>query len=177
MCAEINGLHSLHVFRKLETARRLVSFFVSASGPSSDVQPSSTTDHDRSRLLAFDVADLCSMPSRVRGHYVKLLLDWVATALTKAKHDKKSSDDASTFLQQLQQRWQLLFVLLASTDSPAQSAPNTTLVAAAAAACKACNIGHIFSADGQNLALVLQQTLLVLNTKYRHSFRPSLDHR
>lgn len=173
----LKGYTRYMCFRKLETARTLVSFFVSASGPSNDVQPRSTAANDRSRSLAFDVADLCSMPSRVRGHYVKLLLDWVATALTKAKHDSSSNDDASTYLQQLQQRWQLLFVLLASTDSPPQSAPNTTLVAAAAVACKGCSIGHMSGADGQKLALVLQQTLLVLNTKYSRSFRPSLDHR
>lgn len=117
------------------------------------------------------------MPSRVRAHYVKLLLDWVATALTKAKNDSNANHDASTFLQQLQHRWQLLFVLLASTDSPAQSAPNITLIAAAAAACKGCSSEQASSAAGQKLALALHQTLLVLNTKYRRSFRPSLDHR
>ena len=117
------------------------------------------------------------MPSRVRAHYVKLLLDWVATALTKAKNDSNADSDPSTFIQHLQHKWQLLFVLLASTDSPAQSAPNITLIAAAAAACKGCNIEKGSTADCQKLALALQQTLLVLNTKYRRTFRPSLDHR
>lgn len=117
------------------------------------------------------------MPSRVRAHYVKLLLDWVATTLTKAKKDRNADSDASTFLQHLQHRWQLLFVLLASTDSPSQSAPNITLIAAAAAVCKGCSVEESSTTVGHKLALALQQTLLVLNTKYRRSFRPSLDHR
>ena len=117
------------------------------------------------------------MPSRVRAHYVKLLLDWVAATLTKAENGSNADSDVSTFHQHLQHRWQLLCVLLASTDSPSQSAPNITLIAAAAAACKACSVERRSTTDGQKLALALQQTLLVLNTKYRCSFRPSLDHR
>ena len=162
--------------RKLETARTLVSCFVSISH-SSITQQTRTVFKSRSQSVPLDAADLYSMPSRVRAHYVKLLLDWVATALTKAKNETSAHDDASTFLQHLQHRWQLLFVLLTSTASPAQSAPNITLIAAAAAACKGCSIGSSSGTDGRKLATALQQTLLVLNTKYRRSFRPSLEHR
>lgn len=117
------------------------------------------------------------MPSRVRAHYVKLLLDWVVPTLTRAKKDSSTHEDASSFLQQLHHKWQLLFVLLTSADSSAQSAPNITLIAAAAAACKGCSTGEGSDTYGQKLAVALQQTLLVLNTKYRCSFRPSLEHR
>lgn len=165
------------VYRKLETARTLVSCFVSAARPSAVAQPISTSFESRTQSLPLGASDLYSMPLRVRAHYVKVLLDWVAAALTKPKSDSNADSEPSTFLQYLQHRWQLLFVLLASTDSPAQTAPNITLIAAAAAACKGCSIEKSTTVDGQKLALALQQTLLVLNTKYRRSFRPSLDHR
>ena len=129
-----------------------------------------------SHLLPLKVADVYSMPSRVRAHYIKLLLDWVVPTLTRAKNDN-SANDASSFLQELHHKWQLLFVLLTSTDSSAQSAPNITLIAAAAAACKGCSSREAADPPGQKLAVALHQTLLVLNTKYRRSFRPSLEHR
>jgi len=116
------------------------------------------------------------MPSRVRAHYVKLLLDWTISALTKSS-SKLASNSRGNFLQQLYSKWQLLFVLLACVDSPAQAAPNITLVAAAAAACKGCTTEQAPSADGCKLALSVQQTLLALNTKFRRTFRPSLEHR
>ena len=117
------------------------------------------------------------MPFRVRAHYVKVLLDWIATALTKAKHDVNSTVDASSFLQQLSDRWQLLFLLLTSADIAPHSAPNITLVAAAAAACKSCSMEDSSTGSGHNVALALQKVLLVLNTKYKRSFRPGLEHR
>lgn len=162
--------------RKLKTARTLVSCFVSVS-QSSVVSRSMQSSWKQGSLLPLKAADLYSVPSRVRAHYVKLLLDWVVPALTRAKNDRSADDDASSFLQQLHHKWKLLFVLLTSTDSSAQSAPNITLIAAAAAACKECSTREGSGTHGCKLALALQQTLLALNTKYRRSFRPSLEHR
>ena len=164
--------------RKLGTAQLLVSCFVSVSHPGVGLTASHSIaagSHDSFPRL--DAADLYSMPFRVRAHYVKVLLDWVATALTKTKHGVGSSADASTCLQQLSKSWHLLFVLLTSADIAPRSAPNMTLVAAAAAACKGCSMEHSSAEGGHNLALALQKALLVLNTKYKRSFRPGLEHR
>ncbi|KAL0022263.1 hypothetical protein WJX77_011953 [Trebouxia sp. C0004] len=116
------------------------------------------------------------MPSRVRAHYVKLLLDWTVSALTKSSPKASLDADSQDFLQILSRKWGLLFVLLTSVNSPAQSAPNVTLAAAAAATCKGCRWQQASSEEGVKLALALQQTVLALNTKFKHSFRPSLEH-
>ena len=117
------------------------------------------------------------MPPRVRAHYIKLLLDWTVSALTKSSAKPTGSVAGADFLPMLCSKWQLLFVLLTSVDSPAHSAPNVTLVAAAAAACKGCSEEQAASEAGCQLALAVQQALLAFNTKLKRSFRPSLEHR
>ena len=121
--------------------------------------------------------DLHSMPVSVRIHYMKLLLDWTQSALIKGKLSVTAQACADDQLQTLKCTWQMLCVLLMSTDITTQAAPNTSLIAAATTACKACFPEHAHSQTGHELAVSLQQTLLVLNTKFKHSFRPSLEHR
>lgn len=108
---------------------------------------------------------------------MKLLLDWTQSALIKGKLIVTPQASVNDQLQNLQCTWQLLSVLLISTEIPAQAAPNISLTAAAAAACKACPPEQARSQTGQALAVALQQSLLVLNTKFKHSFRASLEHR
>lgn len=117
------------------------------------------------------------MPTAVRAHYIKLLLDWTQSALMKGKGTSSAQASASEHLQNLQATWQLLSVLLMFPEVHAQAAPNTTLITAAASACKACSPEHAYSSAAQDLAVTLQQTLLVLHTKFKQSFRPSLEHR
>lgn len=117
------------------------------------------------------------MPLRVRAHYVKLLLNWTVSTLTKSDPRASTQGDSVDYLHILSSKWQLLFVLLTIVEISAHSAPNVTLVAAAAAACKGCSQQQASSGDGSKLALALQQAMLALNTKFKHSFRPSLEHR
>jgi len=165
--------------RRLELARTLTSCFISVSERHQlGSEPFLHANHIQAdRKIPLVVADLHSMPSRVRAHYVKLLLDWTVSALTKSSPKVSLGAESQGFLQILSSKWELLFVLLTSVDSPAQSAPNVTLAAAAAAACKGCSWQQAASGEGAKLALALQQAVLALNTKFKHSFRPSLEHR
>lgn len=108
---------------------------------------------------------------------MKLLLDWTQSALIKGKLNVIPQASADDQLQNLQCTWQLLSVLLMSIDTSAQTAPNIFLIVAAAAACKACSPEQARSQTGQALAVALQQSLLTLNTKFKQSFRASLEHR
>lgn len=121
--------------------------------------------------------DVRSMPVAVRAHYMKLLLDWTQSALVKRKLNAMQELSANEQLQTLQNTWQLLSVVLMSTDTSAQAALNISLLAAAATASKVCSPEQAHSKTGQGLAVALQHTLLVLNTKFKQSFRPSLEHR
>ena len=137
----------------------------------------SQAQQEQSAHASFTAADLYAMPARVRTHYVGLLRDWCISSLTKTKATAAADPDSADFLSQLHSRWQLLFVLLTSVDTPAECVINTTLVAAAAAACKSCSQQQAVAPDGSSLAIALQQTILALNTKFKHSFRPSLEPR
>ena len=154
----------------------MTSYFVSFSEHHllnlAPITPKIRTQTDRTPATTFH-----SMPSRVRAHYVKLLLDWTVSALTKSDPRSSTHGDSISFLEILSSKWQLLFVLLTTVDTSSHSAPNVTLVAAAAAACKGCSQQQASSGDGSKLALALQQALLALNTKFKRSFRPSLEHR
>ena len=165
--------------RRLELARTLTSCFISVlERHQLKLGPLVRADHVQAGpKTPLVVADLHSMPSRVRAHYVKLLLDWTVSALTKSSPKASLAADSQAFLQLLSSKWELLFVLLTSVDSPAQAAPNVTLSAAAAAACKGSSWQQASSEEGAKLALALQQTVLALNIKFKHSFRPSLEHR
>ncbi len=165
--------------RRLELARTLTSCFISVSQQhqlgSEPVLHANRIQAGRKTPLV--TADLHSMPSRVRAHYVKLLLDWTMSALTKSSPKASLNADSQGLQKILSSKWELLFVLLTSVDSPAQAAPNVTLAAAAAAVCKGSSWQQASSEEGCKLALALQQTVLALNTKFKHSFRPSLEHR
>jgi len=93
------------------------------------------------------------------------------SALTKSSPKASLDADRQGLHKILSSKWELLFVLLTSVDSPAQAAPNVTLAAAAAAACKGSSWRQPSSEEGS------KQTVLALNTKFKHSFRPSLEHR
>ena len=165
--------------RRLELARTLTSCFISVSK-----QHQLGSEHflhanciQAGRKTPLVIADLHSMPSRVRAHYVKLLLDWTISALTKSSPRASLDADRQGLQKILSSKWELLFLLLTSVDSPAQAAPNVTLAAAAAAACKGSSWRQPSSEEGSKLALALQQTVLAFNTKFKHTFRPSLEHR
>lgn len=165
--------------RRLELARTLTSCFISVSQQQQlGSEPSLHADRIQAgRKTPLVTADLHSMPSRVRAHYVKLLLDWTMSALTKSSAKASLDADSQGLQKILSSKWELLFVLLTSVDSPAQVAPNVTLAAAAAAACKGSSWRQPSSEEGSKLALALQQTVLAFNTKFKHTFRPSLEHR
>ena len=142
--------------------------------PTSYAPAYSTPQHSMPHSTSTDVR---SMPVAVRAHYMKLLLDWTQSALVKGKLTAMQDLSANEQLQTLQNTWQLLSVVLMSTDTSAQATLNISLLAAAATASKACSPEQAHSKTGQQLAVALQHTLLVLNTKFKQSFRPSLEHR
>ena len=163
--------------RRLELATDLARCFVSVSQRSQLEVPLQAAGRVSCVYTSATDVDLHAMPSRVRSHYVKLLLDWSVSALTKANSKSFVHAGSEGLLQQLRCKWQLLFILLTSVHSPAQAAPNTTLVLAATTACKSCSKEQASSEDGHQLAVAMQQAILALNIKFKHTFRPSLEHR
>ena len=120
--------------------------------------------------------NLHSMPPAVKAHFAKLLLDWAQSALVKGRIAAAPQASPQEYLQKLSSTWQLLCAMLLSGNT-AHVVPNVSLIAAAAAFCKACTAEQAQTQEGQKLAAALQQTLLVLNTRFKHTFRPSLEHR
>ena len=165
--------------RRLELAQTLTQGFVSVSELHHVASWSiNVADNTLPQpAISSTGADLHGMPLRVRTHYVGLLRDWCVSSLTKAKGKRPTGTDSKRFVHDLYSKWQLVFVLLSSVDTPAHTALNTNLVAAAATACKSCSTEQAVLLGNNKLASALQQSVLLLNTKFKHSFRPSLEHR
>ena len=188
MCA-MCMLHSLHprhcwhcsqlcsICRKLHVARQLACLFTQQGLNAMATGYAPTSSVPQHSIPHSTTTDVHSMPVAVRAHYMKLLLDWTQSALVKGKLSAVQELSANEQLQTLQNTWQLLPVVLMSTDTSAQAALNISLLAAAATASKVCSPEQAHSKTGQQLAVALQHTLLVLNTKFKQSFRPSLEHR
>lgn len=162
--------------RKLDLACQLARRFVQQTKQSSEEQQQITGITLPSPASNDLDATRHSVPPAVRSHFAKLLLDWAQSALVKGRIPAAPHASPQEYLQRLSSTWQLLCVMLLSVNT-GDAAPNVSLIAAAAAFCKACTAEQAHSLHGQTLAVTLQQTLLVLNTKYKHTFRPSLEHR
>lgn len=163
--------------RKLQLAQQLSCMFLGINFHTASEDDPKAASTSQKHVTIASAADVHSMPAAVRAHYVRLLLNWTQSALVKAKITAQTDSSVSEQLQHQEVTWQLLAVLLMSPEMPAAAALSVSLVAAAAAACKACSPEQAHSKAGQELAVALQQTLLVLNTKFGQSFRPSLEHR
>lgn len=163
--------------RKLQLAQQLSCMFLGQKLHTASEDCLKVASTSQKHVTAASAADVHSMPAAVRAHYVRLLLNWTQSSLVKGKSTAQADSSAPEQLRHQQVTWQLLAVLLMSPEMPAAVAPNVSLVAAAASACKACPPEQAHGKAGQELAVALQQTLLVLNTKFRQSFRPSLEHR
>lgn len=176
----------------MEAAGRLLSGLALDVGAAGSAEGSSDAAAAAGRGEVREAAAAASLPTLVRFHYVKGLLDWTIVALTKgvagvggkksgkaAQQQQQGGAQAAAEGQLRPDCWQVLVSLLASSAIPPTYALPAALVPAVAALLGQLSGPAAAAPPPEQLQALLEscaQLLRLLVDKFGGAYRPPLEH-